>query len=483
MLILAWISKIGGLISLVVLARLLTPADFGVLAAVLLVQKFSNVISNVSSQHYILRKPEISDNNLNNCWTFNVLTKFGVSILLASSAHFIASYFKIDALYWAILSVSFTLFIGGFANTAMYRAEKNLDFFPRFIMLSGSRFLSLIVTISVAYVYRSYWAVIVGEFVFILAQVIVSYLLFSYRPKFAVNEILEQWQFSRWLYLKGIFNYFKVFIDGLIVTKNFDLASIGFYRFGKEIAFTPNQIIVAPLNSVLYSSFTNNQDPKILAERLCKTTFCILACITPICFGIIALSEQFIPLLFGEKWISAKPILNSFALLALSATFSSTFIDMFTVAGRVKGVFIFELCTTAVLFFALYQNIDQGIEQLAMLRTALGYCFLLILYIWLNRVIPLPPIRMVKLLFIPIISAASMFLVIVSAKPIISNSITNEWLNLSMLIFVGAAVYISMFFVGVKLFASRISEVNFFYQNVLLKILTSIRKSTLFKRA
>lgn len=235
LLVASWYSRVLSMFSVVILARNLDKYDFGILAACFVVQNFFKVISNVGSNQFLVRKDYITEDDINGAWTINLLSKSMVFFLIFFSSNYVAEYMNIAELGLALKVMAISAIFIGLKNPAVSIQVKALDYSKLSILEVVTKSFSSTLSIGIAIIYQSYWAVVVGDVVYNLIYTIGSHLLIKRKLKFTFNNIYEQWFFSKWVLLKGIVNYIKVAFDKIVVSKNYSVESLGLYNFPSNL--------------------------------------------------------------------------------------------------------------------------------------------------------------------------------------------------------------------------------------------------------
>lgn len=461
--------------SVVILARNLDKYDFGILAACFVVQNFFKVISNVGSNQFLVRKDYITEDDINGAWTINLLSKSMVFFLIFFSSNYVAEYMNIAELGLALKVMAISAIFIGLKNPAVSIQVKALDYSKLSILEVVTKSFSSTLSIGIAIIYQSYWAVVVGDVVYNLIYTIGSHLLIKRKLKFTFNNIYEQWFFSKWVLLKGIVNYIKVAFDKIVVSKNYSVESLGLYNFSQQSAATAKDFFITPLNGVLYPSLSEyiNNKPE-LNDKIYKSVL-VLACIyMPIVFGGVYLSKVIVPLVFGEQWIEAIPLFSQFLCMTFAGLLVSVFTDVFTLTGKVKEQFYYELATSVMFLLIMLPASYLTLEQFTLCRAIIPYIMLFTLLMVLNYLINISIVR-IFILFLPV-AISSLFMVL--SLEVITKTISFDsvFFYLAVSVVLGAGIYVAVFVSLIHLLKNRTGEYEFLYKTFILQILSKFRR-------
>src|SRR3954447_6711104 len=183
--VVAWrmITRTLGLFSTLILVRLLAPSDFGLVA---LGSSFSVAIeafSWIGLEEGVIRHKQPSPALYDTAFTLAILRGAVVGAVIAAAAYPGALFFEERRLVWVIAALGFTAFIEGFINVGTVEFRRDFSFQNEFRLFLLPRVLSVITAVSLAAVYRSYWALIAGIVSNQALRVVFSYTMHPYRPR------------------------------------------------------------------------------------------------------------------------------------------------------------------------------------------------------------------------------------------------------------------------------------------------------------
>lgn len=410
--LLRWFIKGIGLISTIILARFLTPADYGVMVMATLVIGLIEIFFFTSADTALLRDQDSSDALINSAWSLRLIQALMVASVVAVSTPLVGSYFRDDRVIPVMLVLSFGIVFSAFANIGPVLARKKLDFGLEVKIGIISKSLSFVVTVVAAYTLRSYWALVIGTYAGHISGVWLSYALHPYRPSWNVSRIRELWSFSQWLLVSSIGNFFGRKLDELILGRIGTAQDLGVYNVASEIGQTVTVEISAPVNRTLFPVLSSMQNDPSASIKLFFSTLGIINTFTiPVGIGMCLVAAPFVHTILGTKWLEVIPVLQVFAIQGSIRFLVSPYYVWLMVIGRTKRLAIMswvELTIFAVFAAILY---DRGIIGLAWARL-LTTIVTVTVWIAMGYSTGLSPLLLFKALFRPIIASVVMGLVI-----------------------------------------------------------------------
>jgi len=459
-----WGDKLIGFISTLVLARILLPDDFGIVATASIVSGLFSVITSLGANQYLIRKNELDNSDLNTAWTVGLIMTLIASIGIFISASPVAEFMDDDRLILVIQVLSISPFLSGFSNigTILYAREYNYK--PGMSLSLISRIIGLIIKVIIAKIYLNYWAFIVAEIAEVLIITIGSYVIHNYRPRFSLKKVKEQWGFSQWILLKGIFVYMRYRIDTIFISKILPAEALGLYSVSKDVATLPAGQVISPIMTPLYVGLSSvNQQPELFADKVHKTISVLFIILLPISFGTYVTADNIVTVLLGEKWVGAAPIIMVLAFNLLPGTFSDFLTKVMTAMGRVKLIFIFEVIfslSTFLSFLLFVRGMD--IVDIAMLRVSLIAINTFILLLVLSLLSSLSFFRIISIFAVPLIPTLFMVLVVMDINQYIL--LYSPGIQLCIQVASGAISYLVMVSAFIFLLSSRVKEYEFIWK-------------------
>lgn len=348
------LQKVIGLFSTLVLARLLSPDDFGVVAIVWVIILFVDSLVNSGARDYLIQKESIDDDDINSAWTLNLALKASVVSLLILCSPFIANWYNQPGLVGAIIALALVTLITTAGNPYMIVLHRERNYKPSFKIDIWTKVFGVIATIVSAFVFRSYWALIIGHLTTAIVKTSLTYARFPYRPRLTLVKVKEQFSFSQWVLLRNVFGYMRSQVDTFLVSIHFGLAALGGYHVNKYVSRLPALEGLSPLMSPLMASFSSVQsNVEDLSYQISFSLIVLLALATPLAAGMFFNAEPISLLLLGTQWVEYAGIFAVFSLSMFILPFYNFFVSVLYIKKRAKQVFYYDITTFIILSSAL----------------------------------------------------------------------------------------------------------------------------------
>ncbi len=375
-----------GIVSTLILARLLTPENFGIVALVTIALQFFEVLVDTGNQQYIIQKQQVDDEDLNTAWSVDVLIKSAIALLIIVSSPAVAGYFETPELTLALSVGALALPIRALKTPGMMLLARQISYRPLFRLTIWQKSLSFIAIITIALIHPSHWAIIIGNLVSAVILAVGSYRVHSYRPSWTLLHIGKQWRFSRWLVMRGIVGFTRAQIDNLLVSKFFGTTSLGGYNLVREVALLPALSAIVPMSEPMLAAIAEGKDnAAVLAYRVRLSLALMITILIPITTFILLYPELIILVLLGERWETYAPLLQPFGLFFFTFCLFELICNAIIAQGKVKALFVFDATSTAIVIGTLLIAGTANLETMAWTRGWLAVGTTLSLLIILNQ--------------------------------------------------------------------------------------------------
>jgi PST family polysaccharide transporter len=310
------IVRFLGTISTIVLARILVPEDFGLIAVMLGLTGIISGLSQFGFNHALIQFKNTSNEDYATAWTMNICRGIVLSIIVFLLSFPAAEYLN-DGRYLAMLQVVACLpFIKALENIKFIEFDKNLEFNVVFKVMVITKVLGVITTISLAILWRNYWVLIAGMIVTAITRVTLTYYYAPLITQFTFQSWRKLFNFSGWLFGAQALSTLSVRLEPLILTVIFSPAIVGVVHVAKEISQLTNEI-AAPMRRVLFPTLSKFEpNTPEFVDTYKKSVAGLFMIMAPACFGLALISSILVPLLLGEKWLQTIPYIQLLSTLA-----------------------------------------------------------------------------------------------------------------------------------------------------------------------
>ncbi len=303
-----------------VLARLLFPEAFGVMALVNVFLMGLEMFSDVGIGPGIIYSKRGDDARfLNTAWTIQVMRGFAIWLVACAGAVPFANYYGEPALASLIPVAAFTAVLMGFNATGIFTASRELLLGKKTAMEITAKAAGAAVMIAGAFAFRSIWVLVAGALVASATQMLLSHrLLPGVRNRFTFEReaAVELFRFGRWIFVSTVITFFALQIDRLMLGKLVSFEELGLYAIASIFALFPYKICTALAQSVLFpvlSSYAREAEG-VLAERFLPLRRVVLQAGLIATLGIAFFAPAFFGLLYDERYAGVGYVAQAIAV-------------------------------------------------------------------------------------------------------------------------------------------------------------------------
>jgi O-antigen/teichoic acid export membrane protein len=310
-------QRFMGLVSTLILVRLLAPKDFGIIAMGMAVGAVLDAISSFGFDQAIIQRKEIDRTHLDTAWTINQIVSFIATVVLLLLAPVVAAYYGDPRVINVIIVLAIGVALTGVQNfPGMTMFERDMNFRPVFMVMMSAEILSTLVTIVLAFVWRDYRALLAGLFTFTFTKVTLGYVLSPYRPRWSLAAAGEMLQFTRWLLLNNLITAVSNRGQDALIGRHLGAASTGAFSVANEVAHLPTTEMIMPFMRAIYPAFVKIRDGTGgLLWSFSKVASIVFLIVIPTAVGMACLADLIVAVILGAKWSASTPLLPILGVL------------------------------------------------------------------------------------------------------------------------------------------------------------------------
>lgn len=357
-------TRLSTLLKTAILARLLTPTDFGQFGIVAITLGFFETVTETGVNQVLIQSDRPIHDILDSAWVVAIVRGFAISVLIAISARPLTSFFGDPAVFPLILLASLIPAMKGFINPMIVNFYKDLKFDQEFKFRGILLAADLIVSLSVALATRSALAFIAALLVGGALEVVLSFLWCKVWPKFRYTKtyLAEIVGYGKWITLAGAGYWLSAQLGDLVTGKLFGTASLGIYQAAYKVSTLPVTEISGTINQVAFPVMSKVKTDK---ERLIKIFSSTFLSTNAIGIGIAVVIFLFpslvVSIVLGPQWTAAASILRLLAVFGILRTIESSLQPLFLAVGKPNVPAIGNLLKVAVLAVGLFLWAPQGL--------------------------------------------------------------------------------------------------------------------------
>ncbi|HRN69628.1 MAG TPA: lipopolysaccharide biosynthesis protein [Candidatus Woesebacteria bacterium] len=345
-----------GFARLLILARLLSPNDFGLVAIAWLTLQTISTFTQTGIYQTLIHKRNIT-NYLNTAWTYLFFRGIFLYLILYFITPYLGVFFHSYDSISVIRVIGLSLLLEGLTNIGTVYFQKNLLFHKQFILQIIGNICDFIVAVSLAYILQNVWAIVYGSLANNIIRLLLSYILSSYRPKFEFNlkQFKELNNYGKWIFGSSIMGFIYSQGDDILVGRLLHSTALGYYQLAYKISNLPTTQITNLISTVMFPAYSQIQDD---ISRISKIYTQILQLVTflSIFVGtiIILFSGEFIRLFLGSKWLPMVASMQILTIWGVIRSIGATIGPVWQAIGEPKTVTKIQLLQALILVLIIY---------------------------------------------------------------------------------------------------------------------------------
>ncbi|GGD72148.1 lipopolysaccharide biosynthesis protein [Croceicoccus mobilis] len=321
------ISRFAGrgldIFAALVMARFLSPADFGVvtlgLAALMILESFSEL----PVADALVREKELRRAHLDTAFTLSFLRGIAIAAVLILASYPMALIYDDQRLVLLICLLALAPLAKGLLSPLMVKFTREVNYQPTAIIDVTSRIVAFVLAVICAWWTESYLSLVVLSVTPQVIQAVVTYIWAPYRPRFCLSETRTILSFAGMVTISRVLATLSSESDRFLIGGFISKSALGFFSMGRSVATTASWAVAMPLITVLYPGLSKVRDdePRFRRSYLRGQAMVVMA-IMPLSLTLALLAEPLVRLGLGEEWMEVVPVMRALALVGTVATLS-----------------------------------------------------------------------------------------------------------------------------------------------------------------
>lgn len=362
-------------LSVILLARLLVPEDFGLVASVGPIVAFVGLLQNLGLQQAVVQRKDISEQQLNQVFWISALVGLGSAVVVAGLAPAIAAFYGDQRMSGITLGSALPLLFGSLAAVPLALMNRHLQFGQLAMNDVISAAAGLLAATIAAYAGLGYWSLVIGPAVSAVVALAAAWQVARWtpqRPDLKVDaDILS---FGANLTGFNLANFFSRNLDNILIGKYSGAIELGYYDRAYKLLLFPLQNINQPLTRVMVPLLSRIHEDKARFRDIYVRTNWMLAAVTmPGIAALTLTSDQVVGLLFGPGWAPVAPIFAWLGIASLIQSVSSTTGWIFICQGKTKTMFHWGIYSSLTTVAAFIVGLHWGAVGVAAAYAISGY--------------------------------------------------------------------------------------------------------------
>ena len=312
------VSRTATPIIMVILARLLTPADFGVVAMAMIAISFAQMFWDAGLSKALIQTNKIADEAAHVVFWTNLILGLIIYALVFITAPGVAVFFNSPHSGPVLRVLGLQIIIASLSTVQQALFVRELDFRRLFWIKLFTAFFPGFFSIPLAFYGFGVWALVAGSLAGQMLNLMFLWRYSSWRPRLQYDLPLarEMLKFGLWVVAESFGAWLIVWGDNLIVGRFLGVHDLGVYRTGWMLATIIFGLVLNPFLSVLYAAFSRLQnDLPALKENFHKVNRVLMALALPIGLGLLLIGPELASILFGSKWQGLGLVLRVIGLM------------------------------------------------------------------------------------------------------------------------------------------------------------------------
>jgi len=297
----------------IVLARLLSPQEFGLVAMVMVIGNFALLIAELGLGAGLVQRREVNEAHFSSVFWLNLLVGLALTGLFAAGAPLVAAFYGEPRLEPLTLALSFLFLLRALTVVPQARLARALDFRGLAIADIAAALIAGGLAIGLALTDHGVWSLVTRLLTAAGASAVLIFILARWRPRPAVSgaALKQLLGFGGSLFASESLGYWSRNLDNLLIGRVLGTAPLGLYSRAYELMLYPLQNVSQAIGRVMFPALSQIQDQPERVKRVHLRVTRVVALLTfPMCLGLLVVAEPFVLALFGEQWRGMIPVLQ-----------------------------------------------------------------------------------------------------------------------------------------------------------------------------
>ncbi len=403
----------------IVVIRILTPADYGLMAMATVLLSFLYLIHDFGLDAVLIQKKDLDEGTRRRIFGVVILVNILKFTGLELVAPLIASFFREPQLVAVIRVLAFQFFLFMFETLPLAKLERELDFKNRSIVDLVTLVLGSVITLSLALAGYGVWSLIWGNLVTISARIIGLNVIAPClcRPQFSWHEMRDVFSFGRLVSVDRTLWFVFAESDKFIGGRMLGTEPLGIYAVASHLASLPINKVAGLIKSIAFPAFSQVQaELKAVRAYLLKAVRVMSIVVFPVFFGISSVAPEIVSVLLGEKWLGVVLPLQILAIVMPIRMISTILPPVLWGVGRPAVSAVNYLIAAIIMPLAFVVGVRSGPVGLAMAWLVAYPIIYLVTIVRTVRVIQLSGIKLLGAMWRPALAGGVMYIAVIAAR-------------------------------------------------------------------
>lgn len=362
-------------LTLMILARLLTPEEFGLVALATLAISYLSVLKDFGLGAALIQRRQDIEEAANTVFTMNLIVGGLLTLATVAVAPAVAAYFDEPLVTPVLRWLGLTFALNAIGAVHIVRLQRELEFGRKLIPDLGRSAVKGLVSVGLALSGYGVWSLVIGQLAGVLTAVILAWVVFPWRPRLRIKLGLARRLLKFGLSLMGLDGIHAVEsnFDYLIVGRLFSNTALGIYTMAYRLPELLGLTTLWIIAGALFPAFSSLQDrPALLRQSFLATLKYVELLMVPIAVGLFLVADPLVRVAFGRQWLEAIPVVRVLALFVLVISIGFNAGDIYKALGRPDILIKIGLLNLSLLLPALWIGAQFGLVGVALGHLVVG---------------------------------------------------------------------------------------------------------------
>ena len=431
----------------ILLARILSPAEFGVIAIANMVIQYANNFTNFGLNNALVQKDAVQQSHINTVFTIDIIVSIVLLLFTVWFAGSIAVFFHKPTIAPVLKWMSLYYVITTFYNIPVVILRRDINFKFLSIIEFIEALLTSMLAVSLALVGYSYWSIVVASLVMPTVVTLILMIKTRWRPRFIIGqEMGELYSFGFWNFIRAQLELLISKVDYFVIGRYLDTSSLGIYEKSFELTGRAMSGLSMPLHGVFFSTFSRVKNDISQLKQVFLESSAILALVCyPILFGLVAVAPHFVMSCLGRQWEQAIIPLQILATASLFRVLLGNVANVNVSIGKYRAHTLIGGIAAVIFVVLCFILVEHGI--IAISFAYLFYCiFSFFASFWLSSVsVSVGIVELLSAIWCPLIGSIIMLCAVLLLRLTVFNDYAS-FLQFLCLTGAGGIIYLGWSF-------------------------------------
>lgn len=331
------LGKALNLLTVSILAHILTPNHFGLVALATLAIDYLSILSDLGLGAALVQRRENVAEASNIAFTFNLLIGGLLTCMILVISPYVSMFFHEPSLTSILRWLGFTFLISSIGSVHKALLQRDLKFGKKLLPELGNTLIKGGLSITLALTGFGVWSLVFGQLAGVSIYVFLLWLVVPWKPRLQIRSSItgQLFKYGFSIMTVGASTTIADSFDYLLIGRFFNATALGIYTLAYRL---PDLLIINTLSvlaAVFFPAFSSVQNqPEILRKSFLSTTRYVQLLVTPLCLGIFVAADPIIRVIFGEQWLQSIPIMQILSMYAFVLSIGFHVGDVYKAIGR-----------------------------------------------------------------------------------------------------------------------------------------------------